>query len=606
MGHIDLLSERSSSNSPTWLGVGRMVGELTREWSGRYDLVGYAGSEAGSGAVACFRPALAEVELNVVKAFGPLATPETVGDLLDRKTQYKHAKAIGVLMHESYHAKFSQWDIAKAGAELSPEVFGALHNLEEGRIENYGILENPTHRAFLRSAVFEIIMEDAKESLKERPTIAQATHLVSLIHGRVESGVFKEEDIEEINDLCVKIIGAERLESLRDIMRRFQGHEVHDQADPVLYRLAEEWVAVARGAQEDAGEQPGESGEGQGGAGESSELSEEVREALGELKKAIQETQEKMEIQSQGELGDQETEEDWQDEVQARSARAKQKQISEKTASRVFSKSSSAGEFGGTSSSLVETRQPTSRERSAAVVISRMLEKAKYRDRDVTEVSSITPPGRLRTRALVQGKAMEARGVRQQVEPWRKTVRRQTDEPKLNVGVMVDISGSMRAAMEPMATTAWVMSEAVRRVQGRTAMVYYGNTVFPTLKPGQHLNEVRVYSAADSTEEFEEAFLALDGALNLLHGSGARMLVVVSDGYYRYDMEKKVVKILKECKKANLPILWLPFDAGHSLTGYKRYADISVLDGVKSPASAATEIGKEAARLLTEAGSKSM
>ena len=84
--------------------------------------------------------------------------------------------------------------------------------------------------------------------------------------------------------------------------------------------------------------------------------------------------------------------------------------------------------------------------------------------------------------------------------------------------------------MQPMASVAWILSEATRRVQGRAAMVYYGNNVFPTLKPGQHLDRVKVYSAPDMTEKFDKAFKALNGGLNLLNGSGALLLVVVSDG----------------------------------------------------------------------------
>jgi Mg-chelatase subunit ChlD len=72
------------------------------------------------------------------------------------------------------------------------------------------------------------------------------------------------------------------------------------------------------------------------------------------------------------------------------------------------------------------------------------LEKAKYRDRDVTEAVRSEPPGgRLRARAMVQGAAMRERGIMQQPEPWERKVRKQTDEPTLNVGVLVDISGSM-------------------------------------------------------------------------------------------------------------------------------------------------------------------
>jgi hypothetical protein len=132
-----------------------------------------------------------------------------------------------------------------------------------------------------------------------------------------------------------------------------------------------------------------------------------------------------------------------------------------------------------------------------------MMDKAKYRDRDATEISSVLPPGRLRTRSAVQAAAARSRGVLAPQEMWRRTVHKQTDDPTLSVGVMVDISGSMGSAMEPMASAAWIMSEAVRRVQGRAAMVYYGADVFATLKPGQHLTDVNVYNAPDGTEVFD-------------------------------------------------------------------------------------------------------
>jgi hypothetical protein len=241
-------------------------------------------------------------------------------------------------------------------------------------------------------------------------------------------------------------------------------------------------------------------------------------------------------------------------------------------------------------------------ERQASVTIAKWLEKAKYRDRDVTEIASSLPPGRLRTRAIVQGKALEARGVYQQTQPWRRKVRKMTDDPTLTVGVMVDISGSMNSAMEPMATTAWVMSEAVRRVQGRTAMVYYGNEVFPTLKPGQHLDQVNVWEANDGYEKFDEAFRALDGALNLLNGTGARLLVVTSDGAYRSKEQERSIHWVTRCKQAGVAVLWLPFDNGHYARSVER-AGARVLAGVLDPSASALEIGKEASRVLTEAGS---
>jgi hypothetical protein len=121
----------------------------------------------------------------------------------------------------------------------------------------------------------------------------------------------------------------------------------------------------------------------------------------------------------------------------------------------------------------------------------------------------------------------------------------------------------MSSAMHPMASTAWIMSEAVRRVQGRCAMVYYGSDVFPTLKAGQRLKEVSVYSAPDGTEQFDRAFRSLDGSLNLLNGTGARLLVVVSDGHYTPEETEMAKRWLKACTRNGVAVLWLPIgDSG--------------------------------------------
>jgi hypothetical protein len=205
---------------------------------------------------------------------------------------------------------------------------------------------------------------------------------------------------------------------------------------------------------------------------------------------------------------------------------------------------------------------------------------------------------------LVQGAALRERGVFTPVEAFRKTVRKHTEDPTLTVGVMVDISGSMSSAMNPMATTAWVMSEAVKRVQGKCAMVYFGNDVFPTLKAGQSLDEVVVYTAHDGTEKFDKAFQALDGSLDLLYGSGARLLVVVSDGCFTGNESRKAQEWVKRCEEAGVAILWLPFDNGHSAQYLLRNSRVKPLTGVLDPSVAAREIGNACAKALTAVGAR--
>jgi hypothetical protein len=131
--------------------------------------------------------------------------------------------------------------------------------------------------------------------------------------------------------------------------------------------------------------------------------------------------------------------------------------------------------------------------------------------------------------------------------------------------------------------------------------------VFPTLKPGQRLTEVKTYTAPDSTEEFDKAFKAIDGAMNLTHADGAKLLVIVSDGHYRTDQKDHARKLLREADKNGVAILWLTFDGKvseprdllHGTSG--RVVD---LKSTESPTNASAIIGEAAVKALSAIGSR--
>jgi hypothetical protein len=305
------------------------------------------------------------------------------------------------------------------------------------------------------------------------------------------------------------------------------------------------------------------------------------------------------------ELSDQQTSEDYQEQAKARSASAKSEARDKNNADKTFV-STGPGAGAKTSSKLRERRAPNSGERTAAVKLGGLLDKAKYRDRVEIRGTAVTPPGRLRTRALIQNRAMKENGVHATVEPWRRTVRKNTEDPTLKVGVLVDISGSMGSAMEPMASTAWVLSEAVRRIQGRAAMVYYGESVFATLKPGQHLDQVTVYTAPDGTEKFDEAASALNGAMNLTGGVGARLMVVVSDGIYTDPQTAKAKEWVKRMTDNGVGVVWLTengssqyayYGTGASHICKGTSAELVLVDGM-DVTKATDLIGKAAIRAL--------
>jgi hypothetical protein len=580
---------RSKIKTPSdWLGVGYEITQLVNAWSDRTDLVALLGTEAGQGAPACFLPALAEVEVNTKVAFGEITTPSMIDDLTKRKNQYEFAKAVGAIRHEAYHAKFSAWDIPLAGKTLKQDEFEALMLLEEGRIEAWGIKTHPDAKVFLRASAMGLIIDEAKEVFSEQSTIRSASSLVGLCHARIIAGSLSDLEAFDLVDKVNGILGSDLVMKLKEIIYQFQDHATHNDIS-ACYPLAIEWARLVREKAEEAGEQPTKE--------QQEAFAEMMSEMLGEMSESIS-------ISNSNELQEQKSSEDMKESATAKANTSKEQKKNEEIARQVFSKSSGPGE-ASTRSQLIEKRSPNGQERNSAVKIAKALERAKYRERGAIEIGSIVPPGKLNTRKIIQAKALEQKGIFTQPKAFSKKVRKHTDEPELSVGVMVDISGSMGSAMNPMASTAWIMGEAVRRVQGRCAMVYFGSDVFPTLKVGQRLKDVNVYSAPDGTEKFDRAFRALDGALNLLNGEGARLLVVVSDGHYTNDEMENAKAWVARCSKNGVAILWLPIgDNGSTAKHICAGANAQVVENITDPSVSAQIIGKNAEKVLSTAGQR--
>lgn len=592
------ISPTRATRDSDWLAVSAAVGRMVNLWSGRFDVAATVGPGLGAGNPAFFNPTTVEVEVNVETCFGADVDPAEVANLDRRLTQFAWPKATGTIFHEALHAAHSLADLDAAAQALSPLEFKSLLMLEESRIEAKGLRDFPDNAAFLRSMVLEIVITDQSEVFAGSASVI-AANTAALTLARVDAGSVLEEDIEPLRDVIIDKLGADNLAKLREIWLEVQAHP-NDADIPAFYEFARRWAKVVSEISEENGEgDPGkdESGEGDGGEGAGGSLGEFMKD----LQDALDEAAGTAAIGAFNDLLDSETRAQWEEDARDRASESRERQNATKVASQVFGKGTTEIHGTRSASRLSETRQPTGEERAAAVKIAALLDRARYRDRDATEISSVTPPGRLRTRAAVQGAALRSKGLMATSEPWRRTVRKHTEDPTLSIGVMVDISGSMGGAMGPMAAAAWVLSEAVRRVQGRVAMVYYGNDVFPTLKPGQHLDKVKVWSAPDGTEEFDKGFDAINGALGLTWGSGARMLVVVSDGCYTRPQRESARQAMQACKRAGVGVLWLDYGYDTSSHDAKQIcagSDAVVISVAGDTAAAALEIGTAAARAL--------
>jgi len=625
MSHHTLNSRPVGRVDYAWLGVNASVGKLVNQWSLRQDLVVALAEVTTIGAPACFNPASAEIEVSIPKAFGVGVSPDQVGEMTLRKNQLKHAVGAGAIYHEALHARVSRWSLESASKELTPREFRFLNAMEESRIEYWGCVFLPKNRSLLRACAIEIVMDELDEQAKNISKVDAAAFLSLLTLARVDAGVLDSRDIvDSVHEIITEVLSDDVVAKLREVWKDFQTHDDHANALP-LYDLTREFLKILDERKEETGEEEGQEPEGgcekpggeggepgtQTGKGEPTpEQVQDFKDFIEKVKEAVKENQEAVNVSNQTELDDEIESEERKEEVEAHNEAKQMRDERKDLADKVFNQDDAVGSHVSgekTRSRLIDSRLPSGDELASANRIANALRKAKYRERSQTRIASVVPPGRLRSRAFIQGQAQKARGINAPVEAWRTTKRKTTEDPTLNVGIIVDISGSMKSAMTPMAITAWVMSEAVRRVQGKAAMVYCGHDVFATLKPGQRLNKVSTYTASDSTEEFDKAFKALDGAMNLTHADGAKLLVVVSDGHYRPDQKDHARKLLRDADKNGVAILWLTFDGKVSepselLKGTA--GKVVDLKSTESPTTASAIIGDAAAKALSAIGSR--
>lgn len=598
------LTSRTATTNPEWLQVCSQIGRLVNDWSWRSDLAVYGGDDSAEGqAVAAYYADISEIEINLTKAFGEEMPASLVGNLMERTTQHDFPMVTGILFHEAMHARHTNWDIPYLSENLDNQESQAFMLLEESRIEAKGVAERPENRLFLRTSALDMALEGVNEKTLQATgsDTWETANLAGLAIARVDSGVLEVSDISDIYKMVVEVLGKELFDELRKVWIEFQRLGV-PQIDEAI-ALAKKWVELLRQADPEGEPQSsdafGEPEEGEGeGEGELSETMQKLADKLAE-------SAENAEVNASQALGEQQTKEKWDEESKSRQSEAKKANQRKAEAKEVFHKTHNQEAGSGSGSTVRESRQPSGAERASAVQIAKSLEKAKYRERSVHVRKTHAPMGKLIARNAVQNKAMESMGLRGELPTWKSKSRKHTDDPTLRLGVMVDISGSMGMAMEAMGQTAWIMSEAGRRIQAETAMIYYGSGIFPTLKRGQRLSEVTIYTAPDGTEKFAEAFEALDGELGLTFGDGVRILVIVSDGNYTPKQTQRAVELLTECKQTGVAVLWITPKGCYSY-GAKDIMQKSAwgvhLDDLETE-QIATLVGKSASEALARVGS---
>ncbi|WP_410570679.1 VWA domain-containing protein [Amycolatopsis sp. cmx-4-61] len=529
---------------------------------------------------AWFTPADGEVTLN-----GPIAlagaTPAEINPLT-REGRLRHPVIVGLLCHEAGHAAHSQWD-SHFAEDVDVVVARAAVLLEEIRIEHRQLQRRPGDRLYLRAASRRIILPGAS-SPSAAATRWRAAQAALLTAGRADAGVLTSRDVRKVVSVCRTTFGRTDFDRLRRVWRKVL--TVPDGDVGALMSLAARWVEIVgienpadapappcgHGVLPDPAAQPSPKApdssheQDQPSAPEDADgAGDELQDALAEVFQGAmvivaasgeQEAAAELRHGQQGENSGDDGRE------HGRAREAADQNAAEREAEKVFHGNRRTGAGDPRS----KTRPPTAAERTLARRTAKALRRAKFRERGKIVVDSAVPPGRLQAREAMLGAAQRSMGMPVTAKPYRRVIRKDTPEPPLTVGIAVDISRSMAWATPILASVAWIVAHAAGDVDGSSATVAFGERVTAITQPGVPPAVVQEFDARDGYHEFVPAMRALDGALRLTAGQGARLVFVVSDGRYGSHIERQAAEIVDRFTRHGVRVLWLDLASEHATT----------------------------------------
>lgn len=435
------------------------------------------------------------------------------------------ARVTGVLAHEAAHSKWSHFILEPWYNECSPQIKAVIDNLDEVRIESLQAEFRDVFRQCMRASSRMLLpsAEEMKELADNKGSVSIPgfAGTAALTLGRADRGILLDFEVKELFHLTEDVVGVDRVASMREIWCDFAEID-DDDAERDMPALAQKWLDLFP-EEEEAVELPGLIGmiiAATGAAGEAAEIWNDL------------------------EAGADRTPEDMLDATDE--------------AEKVFQKNKSHGYSRGKRGSTSK-RPPTAAEKTHSLKLARELEKLQLRARSEVKKTSAAPPGKLHSRAALTMSADRAAGRMTNAKPWSKTIRKHNDSPPLNVGVITDVSGSMKWAEELVASFSYIVTRAVRHVNGKSAAAVFGEVAQPIIGTGDKLEQVTVRKANDGSEAFNSACAAVVGQLRLDDlKNGARILFVVSDGAFVAHGEPEAKeKWVKYLLKTGCIIVWV-------------------------------------------------
>jgi hypothetical protein len=512
-----------------------------------------------------------------------------------------------VLVHESGHAVFSQHITGKWYAELTPYRKNILSTFEELRSERQQLQRIGTGAAVLRFAA-DVVVDPAQvvqDILAERdatgdihvPNLALNS---TLCLGRVLYNVYLTREVTKLAGLVEDIVGIERYRKMNMIWERYSS--IRESDPETMVQCVNEWaelfpsdegnegmkssvvkIIIAappsddKGDGDESGENSGDGPDSDGADGDPSDSSSKADKKPGEGKSG--EGHSDAEVLELPGLAD-----DFAEAVEE-AAEAVAEFPSDNN--HVFSPKDCKPSRVSYDIAVGETQRNkhmmysmpvTSSDRQLAKKLGQELQNLNISNRGKFVVASAIPPGRLHSRGMMQQAADRSAGRLSVAQPWKRTVRKVDLNPPITVGILTDVSGSQSWATQFSSRAAWIIARAASEVNGKVAAATFGEEVLITLRPGER-PETRVEVQANGmTEMFDHAMGAIDTLLNLLNGSGTRILFVATDGEMVENQGtemRKTAAWVTRLTKAGVVVVWItpdPHDTTYGLPNTPKHA----------------------------------
>ena len=200
--------------------------------------------------------------------------------------------------------------------------------------------------------------------------------------------------------------------------------------------------------------------------------------------------------------------------------------------------SGNRGNGAGTASGMrvrMGTRPPTPEEEKARQLLTGVLRRIFLPERQRQRRNRERPGGRLRAREALRADADLVQGRMTNARPWSQRVHVVGPTTKIDVGILIDTSGSMGGTERSVAGATWIVASAVEALGGHACVAGFGDSAQLLIKPGSIGRDVPVYTTAGGTAHVEKAaMLALEELADAHRrkewGSEATLLVILSDG----------------------------------------------------------------------------